>query len=274
MQYELFPSERFSFFSLSSGSCGNCYFLGNNHYGILIDAGLGPRVIKKRLAQHGVELSSIMAILITHDHYDHIKSAGYLGEKMYIPVYATREVHRGIDSCPMISNRLNGSAKYIEKGTPFQIEDFRITAFDVPHDSNDNAGYFIEFAGQKLTLATDVGRITEEVARYALQANHLVIESNYDEDMLQSGRYPWHLKRRITSGTGHLSNRQAAEFLADHIHEEMRNIWLCHLSGDNNNPELAYSTIKDHLTLKGIEVGKKVALHVFERNILSDITLF
>jgi phosphoribosyl 1,2-cyclic phosphodiesterase len=119
-----------------------------------------------------------------------------------------------------------------------------------------------------------VGRITEEVARYALQANHLVIESNYDEDMLQSGRYPWHLKRRITSGTGHLSNRQAAEFLADHIHEEMRNIWLCHLSGDNNNPELAYSTIKDHLTLKGIEVGKKVALHVFERNILSDITLF
>ncbi|QRX64812.1 MBL fold metallo-hydrolase [Dysgonomonadaceae bacterium zrk40] len=270
MQYKLFPPERFSFFSLSSGSCGNCYYLGNNRYGILIDAGLGPRVIKKRLAQHGVELSSIMAILITHDHYDHIKSAGYLGEKMYIPVYATREVHRGIDACPMISNRLNGSARYIEKGTPFQIEDLRITAFDVPHDSNDNAGYLIEFAGQKLIIATDVGTITDEVTRYAAQANHLVIESNYDEDLLMNGRYPVYLKKRISSGAGHLSNRQAAEFLADLFHEELRNIWLCHLSGDNNNPQLAYSTIKDHLTRNGIEVGQKLALRVFERNILSD----
>lgn len=272
MQYELFPSERFSFFSLSSGSCGNCYFLGNSRYGILIDAGLGPRVIKKRLAQNGVELSSIMAILITHDHYDHIKSAGYLGEKLHIPVYATREVHRGIDACPMIRNRLNGAARYIEKGSPFQIEDLRITAFDVPHDSNDNAGYLIEFAGQKLTLATDVGMITDEVARYAGQANHLVIESNYDEEMLQNGRYPWYLKRRITSGTGHLSNRQAAEFLANSYHAELRTIWLCHLSGDNNNPLLAYNTMKEHLLEKGIEVGQQVALHVFERNVLSDKT--
>jgi len=272
MQYELFPSERFSFFSLSSGSCGNCYFLGNSRYGILIDAGLGPRVIKKRLAQHNVELSAIRAILITHDHYDHIKSAGYLGEKMHIPVYATQAVHRGIVACPMINNRLNGSAKYIEKGITFQIEDLRITAFDVPHDSSDNAGYFIEFADQKLAIATDVGMITDEVTRYATAANHLVIESNYDEEMLLNGRYPWHLKRRISSGTGHLSNRQTAEFLAENIHEGIRNIWLCHLSGDNNNPQLAYNTIKEQLSRRGIEVGKQVALRVFERNILSDKT--
>ena len=164
MQYELFPPERFSFFSLSSGSCGNCYYLGNNRYGILIDAGLGPRVIKATgtawsgaFFHHGD---------IDHDHYDHIKSAGYLGEKMYIPVYATREYTGGIDACPMINNRLNGSARYIEKGTPFKIEDLRITAFHVPHDSNDNAGYLIEFAGQKLTIATDVGTITDEVTYY------------------------------------------------------------------------------------------------------------
>jgi phosphoribosyl 1,2-cyclic phosphodiesterase len=274
MQYELFPSERFTFFSLSSGSCGNCYYLGNKRYGILIDAGLGPRVIRKRLAQHGVELSSIMAILITHDHYDHIKSAGYLGEKMYIPVYATRAVHRGIEACPMINNRLNGSAKYIEKGAPFQIEDLRITAFNVPHDSNDNAGYLIEFGGQKLAIATDVGMITEEVAHYMLQANHLVIESNYDEEMLQNGRYPIYLKKRISSGTGHLSNRQAAEFLANNFHDGLRNIWLCHLSGDNNNPQLAYSTMKEHLSRRGIEVGLQLSLRVFERNVLSDKTEF
>ncbi|HAR37709.1 MAG: MBL fold metallo-hydrolase [Bacteroidetes bacterium GWD2_45_23] len=269
MQYKLFQADRISFFSLSSGSCGNCYYLGNAHYGILIDAGLGPRVIRKRLAEHGIELSSIMAILITHDHYDHIKSAGYLGEKLHIPVYATREVHRGISNCPMIHNNLNGSTKYIEKGKPFQIEDFKITAFDVPHDSNDNAGYFFEFDGQRMTLATDVGAITDEVAFYICKANHLVIESNYDEEMLQNGRYPWHLKRRITSGTGHLSNRQTAEFLANNFTSDLRNIWLCHLSGDNNNPELAFNTTKLQLSLKGIEVGRHVALHVLERNILS-----
>ena len=269
MQYKLFPSERFSFFSLSSGSCGNCYYLGNSYYGILIDAGIGPRVIKKRLAEYGVNLSSIMAVLITHDHYDHIESVGHLGEKLHIPVYAIREVHRGIKNSPLIQNSLNGSAKYIEKGKTFQIEDFRITPFDVPHDSNDNAGYYMEFGGQKMTLATDVGAITDEVANYMCKANQLVIESNYDEEMLNNGRYPWHLKRRITSGTGHLSNRQTAEFLANNFSSELRNIWLCHLSGDNNNPQLAFDTTKDQLSLKGIEVGKHVDLHVLERNVLS-----
>jgi phosphoribosyl 1,2-cyclic phosphodiesterase len=269
MQYKLFPSERFSFFSLSSGSCGNCYYLGNSYYGILIDAGIGPRVIKKRLAEYGVDISTIMAVLITHDHYDHIKSVGQLGEKMHIPIYATREVHNGIKNNPFINYRLNGSAKYIEKGKTFQIEDFRITPFDVPHDSNDNAGYYLEFGGQRMTVATDVGAITDEVAHYICKANQLVIESNYDEEMLHNGRYPWHLKKRITSGTGHLSNRQIAEFLANNFTSELRNIWLCHLSGDNNNPELAFNTTRDQLSLKGIEVGQHVDLHVLERNVLS-----
>lgn len=274
MQYELFPSDRYSFFSLSSGSCGNCSFLGNSHYGILIDAGLGPRVIKKRLAEHGIDLSSIMALLITHDHFDHIKSAGYLAEKLHIPVYATRDVHRGITNCRMIHNNLNGSTKYIEKGKAFQIEGIRITPFDVPHDSNDNAGYFFEFGGTRMTLATDVGAITDEVAHYISKAHHLVIESNYDEEMLQNGRYPVHLKRRITSGRGHLSNRQAAEYLANNFTGELRNIWLCHLSADNNSPELAFSTMKEHLSRKGIEVGRHLSLHVLQRNILSEKTTF
>ncbi|MDR2811209.1 MAG: MBL fold metallo-hydrolase [Tannerellaceae bacterium] len=269
MQFELHSSERFFFFSLSSGSCGNSYYLGNCHYGILIDAGIGPRVIKKRLAQYEIDLSSIMAILVTHDHFDHIKSVGYLGEKLHIPVYATREVHRAIMNRPLVRNNLNGVARYIEKGTPFQIEDFQITAFDVPHDSIDNSGYFIRFGDHRFTLATDVGAITDEVAYYICKANHLVIESNYDEEMLCSGRYPYPLKQRISSGAGHLSNRQAAEFLADNYSSGLRNIWLCHLSGDNNNPELAYQTVESRLAEKGIKVGRDVALHVLKRNMLS-----
>ncbi|MFA7494064.1 MAG: MBL fold metallo-hydrolase [Proteiniphilum sp.] len=274
MQFELFPSERFSFFSLSSGSCGNSYYLGNSHYGILIDAGIGPRVIKKRLAHYGIDLSSIMAILVTHDHYDHIKSVGYLGEKLHIPVYATREVHKAIMYHPLVRNSLNGSTKYIEKGRPFRIEDFEITAFNVPHDSVDNSGFFIQFGHHRFTLATDVGAITDEVAYYISKANHLVIEANYDEEMLNNGCYPYHLKQRICSGSGHLSNRQTAEFLANNYSSDLRNIWLCHLSGDNNNPGLAYQTVETHLNRKGIKVGKQVSLQVLERNILSSKTDF
>ncbi|HBG40558.1 MAG TPA: MBL fold metallo-hydrolase [Porphyromonadaceae bacterium] len=269
MQYELFQTERFSFFSLSSGSCGNCYYLGNSHYGLLLDAGIGPRVIKKRLAEYGVDLSSIRALLITHDHFDHIKSAGYLGEKLHIPVYATRKVHRGIANNTFVKPFLNGSRRYIEKGKVFRIEDFRITPFSVPHDSTENVGYYFEFGNHALTLATDVGAITDEVAYYICKANHLIIESNYDETMLRNGRYPYELKRRITSGTGHLSNRQTAEFLANNYGAHLRNIWLCHLSGDNNNPDVAYQTVFDNLTSKGIEVGKQVSLQVLRRNILS-----
>ena len=270
MQHNLFSSDKFSFFSLGSGSCGNCYYLGNSHYGMLIDAGLGPRIIKKRLGDRGVDFSSIYALLVTHDHYDHIKSAGYLSEKLNIPVYATEKVHRGIRNCPLVKNTINGPTKrIIEKGESFRIEDFRITAFGVPHDSSDNAGYFFEFGNHKLTLATDIGAITDELAHYTGKANHLVIESNYDEEMLHNGRYPYFLKQRISNGTGHLSNRQAAEFLANNCSSHLRNIWLCHLSGDNNSPDLAYETVRDELLRKGIEVGVNVNLAVFRRNLLS-----
>ncbi len=270
MQYNLFSSDKFSFFSLSSGSCGNCYYLGNSHYGMLIDAGLGPRIIKKRLAEYGIDFSTIYALLITHDHFDHIKSAGYLAEKLNIPVYATEKVHQGIRNCPLVKNTINGTNKrIIEKGKSFQIEDFRITAFNVPHDSADNAGYFLEFGNHKLTLATDIGTITDDLAYYISKANHLVIESNYDEEMLQNGRYPYYLKQRISNGTGHLSNRQLAEFLANNCTPHLRNIWLCHLSGDNNYPELAYETMENALRQKGIGVGVMVNLDVFKRNVLS-----
>lgn len=272
MQYELFKTEQFTFFSLGSGSSGNCYYLGNSRYGILIDAGVGPRIIKKRLVKHGVDMSSIWALLITHDHYDHIKSVGHLGEKNNIPVYATQGVHRGINQTPLVKHKLNGSARYISKGKPFMIEDLKITAFPVPHDSTENVGYFIEFGNQKLMIATDVGTITDEIKHYMLQANHLVIESNYDEEMLLNGHYPIHLKQRITNGTGHLSNRETAEFLAKNFSSKLKNIWLCHLSGDNNHPQVAYDTVAKELSNSGVRVGEQVSLSVFGRNVLSDKT--
>lgn len=262
------------FFSLASGSSGNCYFLGSEEYGILIDAGVGIRTIKKVLKERNIDLDKIIGILVTHDHADHIKTVGCLGEKHCIPVYTTEKVHSGIDRSRYVEETLYMSRRIIEKDVPFFIKDFTITAFDVPHDSTDNVGYFIEFENHKFTLATDIGCITDTIIKYARKANHLVIEANYDEEMLQFGTYPAFLKERITSATGHLSNRETADFLAKIYHANLHNIWLCHLSRDNNHPELAFKTIDIRLFREGIRVGKDVNIITLKRTHPSDVYFF
>lgn len=265
---------KLSFLSLASGSSGNCYYLGTPEYGMLIDAGIGIRTIRKVLKDKAIDFSKIIAILITHDHADHIKTVGCLGEKFCIPVYTTQDVHRGIDKSRYVEETLNASRKIIEKEIPFTIRDFQITAFEVPHDSTDNVGYFIEYGNHKFTFATDVGHITDTVSKYMSMANHLIIEANYDEEMLMFGSYPTFLKERVASPTGHLSNREAAEFLASHYHSYLKDIWLCHLSRDNNHPELAYKTIDIRLFQEGVRVGKDVNLVALKRTTPSDIFEF
>lgn len=265
MQLDLFSQPQYKFLSLGSGSSGNCYYLGWSEYGILIDAGVGIRTIKKTLREYGVSFDKIAGILVTHDHADHIKTIGCLGDKYNIPVYATEAVHGGIQQSRYIEANLHTSRRVIEKEVPFLINDFRITAFEVPHDSIDNVGYRIEMNGQIFVLATDVGHITDKIINYVKHANHLVMETNYDEEMLQSGRYPYYLKQRITSGMGHISNRLSAEFIASIYHKELQNIWLCHLSQDNNHPEIAYKTVEKALSDKGIIVGRDVYLEALSR---------
>ena len=254
------------FLSLSSGSSGNCYYLGTVRFGILIDAGIGVRTIKKYLKEYGLALEHIRAVFVTHDHADHIKSVGTLGEKYGIPVYATPEIHVGINKNYCMTEKLSSaSVRYIYKDTPIQFEDFTITAFEVPHDGTDNVGYCIEADGQVFSFLTDLGEITPSAAHYINKANHLVIEANYDEEMLRMGSYPQHLKVRISGANGHMSNRATGEFLAENMNEHLKNIWLCHLSKDNNHPELALKTIEFILRGKGIIVGKDVQLAALKR---------
>ncbi|OCW94355.1 MBL fold metallo-hydrolase [Macellibacteroides sp. HH-ZS] len=265
---------KLSFFSLASGSSGNCYYLGTPDFGILIDAGISFRTIKKVLKDNHIDISKIAAVLVTHDHADHIKTVGYLGEKMYLPVYTTADVHRGIDNSRYVEETLNGSRRIIQKEVPFMIRDFSIVAFEVPHDSTDNVGYHICYKDHKFTFATDVGHITDTVKKYMSMANHLIIEANYDEEMLKFGTYPAFLKERVSSPTGHLSNREAAEFLATNYTPDLKNIWLCHLSRDNNHPELACKTINIRLFQEGIRVGKDVTLTALKRTTPSEIFEF
>ena len=226
------------FLSLASGSSGNCYYLGNEEYGILIDAGKGVRTIKKVLKEYGIPFEKIVALCITHDHADHIKAAGTLGEKYGIPIYTTEAIKNGMNRNYCMVDKIYSAHRPIVKEIPFKIKDFTITAFEVPHDGSDNVGFFISYGNLYFAFATDLGHITPTADKYLRQANYLVIESNYDEAMLRNGSYPLHLQRRILADSGHMDNARTAEYLARIYTPALRNIFLCHLSGDNNHPEL------------------------------------
>ena len=262
------------FMSLASGSSGNCYYLGCETYGVLIDAGIGVRTIRKRLKDVGIPMESILAVFVTHDHADHIKSLGVFGENLFLPIYTTAKVHEGINRSYCMTQKLGASARKLEKYQPLKFRDFTIESFEVPHDGTDNVGYCIEVDGKTFCFITDLGEITETVEKYILKANYLVIESNYDAEMLKMGPYPPYLKERIASHTGHMCNADTAEFLATHWTPQLHNIWLCHLSKDNNHPDLAYKTVELRLKDAGIVVGKDVQLEALKRSAPSDLYTF
>lgn len=263
-----------NFISLASGSSGNCYYLGTETYGILIDAGIGIRTIKKTLKDFNILIDSIRAIFVTHDHADHIKALSHLGEKYHIPIHTTACIHAGINRSYCITEKLSSSVRYLEKQAPMILEDFRIESFEVPHDGTDNVGYCIEIDGKVFSFLTDLGEITPTAAHYIGKAHYLILEANYDEEMLKMGAYPQYLKDRISSKTGHMSNFDTAEFLAENMTEHLRYIWLCHLSKDNNHPELAIKTVEWKLKDKGILVGKDVQLCALKRNTPSELYVF
>jgi phosphoribosyl 1,2-cyclic phosphodiesterase len=253
------------FQSFGSGSSGNCYFIGDASSGILIDAGIGVRSIRRHLRDIGLDFENIWGVFVTHDHADHIKAVGPLGEKHLIPIYSTRKVHEGIQRSYCVTEKLYSSRKYIEKHETIEVGNFKITSFPVSHDSTDSVGYTIEYKEKRFTFATDLGYVCEDAASHIKLADYLVLEANYDEQMLLNGHYPAHLKNRIIAVTGHLSNDQTGRFLAENFNDKMKYIFLCHLSKENNSPEIAFNTIKNHLELKQVFVGTHVQLFTLER---------
>ena len=266
--------DKLRFQSFGSGSSGNCYFIGNASNGLLIDAGIGVRTIRKYLRNLGLDFENIWGVFVTHDHADHIKAVGLIGEKHRVPIYSTRKVHEGIQRSYCVTEKLYSSKKYIEKGETIQVGEFKITAFPVSHDATDNVGYTIEYKEKRFTFATDLGYISEEVAAHLELADFMVLEANYDEQMLHQGPYPIYLKKRIAAETGHLSNDQTGFYLAQNYNERMKHIFLCHLSGENNMPEIAYTTVKNHLDEKQIVVGKDLNLVTLDRLDPSELYIF
>lgn len=259
------------FICFGSGSSGNCYYLGTDDYGIVIDMGIGTRTFKKYMRDYGLSFGKLNAILVTHDHTDHVKSVGAFSNEFHLPVFATQAVHQGMQRNHFMYKKIPDSNKrYITEGTAFEAGPFRVTPFAVPHDSSANCGYFIEFqSGANFCIITDAGCFTDEMNRFIPQTNYLVVEANYDDTMLESGSYPPYLKRRIRSERGHMDNAETARILATHLTEKTRRIWLCHLSEENNHPELARKTVETALANAGFQVGTKLSLEVLKRKVPS-----
>ena len=260
------------FISFGSGSSGNCYLLTTPTDGLLIEIGVGLRGLKKDFRDYGLSMSQVHHVLVTHDHADHIKSVGSFSNDYHVPVYTTEKVHEGINRNYCIQQKVPEELKkYVEKRKAIQIGDFRVTPFEVPHDSSDNVGYMIEAEGVVFCIITDAGYVTDEMKTYISRANYLVIEANHDEEMVANGPYPQFLKGRILSQTGHLSNRSCALALVENMTEQLRYVWLCHLSEENNHPELARKTVESLLRDYGIIVGVDVKMEVLKRTVPTGI---
>ncbi|MCM1070297.1 MAG: MBL fold metallo-hydrolase [Alistipes timonensis] len=250
------PADKLTFISFGSGSSGNCAYIGDSSTGLLIDAGVDANTVTDELRRYGIKMDHIKGILLTHDHSDHVRYVYTLVRKRpHIGVYCTPKVLNGILRRHSISNRIKDYHRPIYKEHPFRIGSFEATAFEVLHDGTDNAGFFITRGRHSMAVATDLGKISERADHYMRQANYLMIEANYDSAMLAAGSYPEYLKARIRSDNGHLDNAVTAEYLARIYTAKLKNIFLCHLSRDNNRPDIAYAAVEKALAAVGVRVG-------------------
>ena len=221
--------------ALASGSKGNSVFIDGPEGALLVDAGLSARELVRRMGIVGADPDRLRAILVTHEHSDHLRGARVLARRLGLPVYGTGATLAAAHLPPEISERP------ITPGTPFDAAGFSVVPFSLPHDAADPVGYVIYGQGIRIGIATDLGSVNALVRERLTGCDMLLIESNYDERMLLEGPYPWFLKQRIQGRLGHLSNDRSASFLSELLHTGLQRVVLGHLSEVNNNPERALS---------------------------------
>jgi phosphoribosyl 1,2-cyclic phosphodiesterase len=227
--------------SLNSGSNGNCYYVGNQREAVLVDVGLSCRETEKRMLRLGLSMHKVKAIFISHEHSDHIKGLPLIAKKYQLPVYITPGTLK--NGRLLLENHL---VKLLRGYEPVQIGELTITAFPKFHDAAEPHSFIISCQNVKVGVFTDIGCPCENLVSHFKQCHAAILEANYDEKMLAQGNYPYHLKRRISGGYGHLSNRQALELFKTHKPEYMSHLLLAHLSKDNNCPDLARNMFVPH----------------------------
>jgi phosphoribosyl 1,2-cyclic phosphodiesterase len=232
---------------LASGSKGNSFFVEAGGTRLLIDAGLSAGEILRRLAAIGVEAVDLDAVLVSHEHTDHIRGAGALARKLKIPVIASYPTRKAAEHCFKKIEVVE-----FEAGYAFCYKDISIDPFPITHDACDPVGFVLETREGTVGFATDLGIATRLVMDKLKGCRFLVLESNHDEAMLLNGPYPWHLKQRIKSRHGHLSNNDSAALLNEVLHPGLEGIFLAHLSEVNNDPQLAYAAAADLLESRNV----------------------
>ena len=260
-----------NFCALYSGSSGNSMVVASGGASLLVDAGVSCKAILTALCQRQVELSSLRGILITHEHIDHVRGLKVLLKKLPLPVYASA----GTLSCLLRDEMVPPGADLREISRPCEIGGMEVAPFATPHDAAGPLGFVITTAeGEKLGIATDLGHITAEVDAALCGCGTVVLEANYDEHSLRTGAYPYYLKQRIASQWGHLSNAESAGQCLRLVDAGARNLVLCHLSKENNTPELAAGAIAQRLAQAGCRAGYDYLLQVASRSQPSDIIRF
>ncbi|MSS73540.1 MAG: MBL fold metallo-hydrolase [Candidatus Latescibacteria bacterium] len=233
---------------LASGSGGNAVYVQEGPTRVLIDAGLTGRKVEDRLRAIDVDPGSLQAIVVTHEHADHIRGAGVLARRFRLPVWmtggtleASRETFRGVER-----------VRRFENDEAFDFGDLRFQPFTLSHDAADPVNFVVEGGEARLGIATDLGVVTQLVYQRLRGADLVVMETNHDRDLLMNGSYSWDLKRRIGGNRGHLSNGKAAEALCSLAEEGLRQALLAHLSDENNRPDLAEGTCRSELEGRGV----------------------
>lgn len=255
--------------SLASGSCGNSHYIKLGQLNILVDVGMSARYITGAMEQIGETMHQVDAVFVTHDHSDHIKGLAVLAKKYPFAIYIAREIYARLQA--QLEHIPLERFVFIEDGK-LELGDIKIEIFSVAHDATRTFGYTFEREGKKIGIATDIGHISDKVREALGDCDFLVIESNHDEHLVEAGRYPYLLKQRILGEKGHLSNKSAAEFIADiyHQHQRLKFIVLAHLSQENNYPELAYISVEQVLAAREIEVGRDLMMSVALRQQISE----
>ena len=230
--------------ALASGSRGNAIYLAAGRNALLIDAGLSGREIERRLQRQHLDPHDLKAILVTHEHSDHIRGVGILARRFDLPVYMTAPTYQAAQG---VIGHLP-ACHYFQPGTDFSLADFHIHPFALSHDAADPVGFTFSCNGSRIGMATDLGVVTGLVEERLKCCDLLLIEANHDTAMLAAGPYPWHLKQRIRSRSGHLSNVETGELLRKLAHPKLRQIILGHLSDANNSPQMAHQTVQRALS--------------------------
>lgn len=238
--------------SLNSGSNGNAYYIGNHTEAVLVDAGISCRETERRMAGLGLNIKKLKAIFISHEHTDHIKGLAVLANKYSLPIYISKGTYQ--------NSRLNLPASqlhWLDASTPVQVAGLMIHAFGKKHDAEEPYSFTVKNDEVTIGVFTDIGSACENVIRHFKTCHAAFLESNYDEEMLEKGHYPYVLKQRIRGGHGHLSNKQALDIFVNHRPECMSHLLLSHLSRDNNDPQLVQQLFQAHAQQTKIIVASR-----------------